>query len=478
MLSIVAVISRRFLVYLLVCILANICRMIKTASTSHRKSLAMLLLPVLVSGLLSWGGQLQAQSEPVATIEENSAEEIPEIEPCETSTVENEAENSAAMGPGEVDCEPSSLEPLSSQDRQELSDEVSENTQSALTLKRLLLGRSYTFFARVEPEYATYFDGILQDDDGFNLRRLRAGMIGVLRDNLSYKAELDLTDGFNSISDFYLRWESSRFGAFLIGNQKVAQNLSAMTGSLSLLFMERPLPVTSFSLSRRLSVSQDFYFKRFGVHGVFFTRDPNNNAGKYGASLRVITNQKLTQGGLGHLGFSLVHEKMDRDARFRTHPESRVTDIRLVDTGNFQDVDYQSIAGVEIAGARGPYTIRAEGFVSKWHRADSKDNRFLGAYAEIGHFLTGQEFRYRDGKFVRPLIEEGIHAWEVGLRASWVDLNDEDVRGGEQKNLGAALNWYPRGNIRAMFNIIYYKAERDEGDEKGWIAQTRVQLNW
>jgi len=36
----------------------------------------------------------------------------------------------------------------------------------------------------------------------------------------------------------------------------------------------------------------------------------------------------------------------------------------------------------------------------------------------------------------------------------------------------------PLGNIRAMFNIIYYKAERDEGDEKGWIAQTRVHLNW
>ena len=452
--------------------------MTKTGSTSHRKSLAILLLPLLVAGLLSWGGQLQAQSEPVATIEENPAEETPEIKPCETRTDKNEAENGAALGPDEMDCEPPVLGPLSSQDRQELSDEVSENTQDTLTLKRLLLGRSYTFFARVEPEYATYFDGILRDDDGFDIRRLRAGIIGVLRDNLSYKAELDLTDGTNSLSDFYLRWESSRFGAFLIGNQRVAQNLSAMTGSLSLLFMERPLPVTAFSLSRRLSVSQDLYFKRFGIHGVFFTHDPNNDAGNYGASLRVITNQEFTNGGRAHLGFSLVHENMDRDARFRTRPESHVTDIRLVDTGNFQDVDYQSIAGIEIAGFRGPFTVRTEGFISKWHRADSKDNRFVGAYAEIGHFLTGQEVRYRDGKLIRPRIEDGAHAWEVGLRASWVDLNDEDVRGGEQKNLGAALNWYPRGNIRAMFNVIYYKAERDEGDEKGWIAQTRVQMNW
>jgi len=29
-----------------------------------------------------------------------------------------------------------------------------------------------------------------------------------------------------------------------------------------------------------------------------------------------------------------------------------------------------------------------------------------------------------------------------------------------------------------MFNVIYYDAERDHGDEEGWIAQTRVQFNW
>ena len=66
-------------IYLLVCMLDNIRFMTKIASTSHRKSLAILLLHVLVAALLSWGGQLQAQSEPVATIEENPAEEIPEI---------------------------------------------------------------------------------------------------------------------------------------------------------------------------------------------------------------------------------------------------------------------------------------------------------------------------------------------------------------------------------------------------------------
>lgn len=369
-------------------------------------------------------------------------------------------------------------EPLPGENREEISDELSENTQDALTLKRLLLGRQYFFFARLEADYASYFDGVLDDEDGFELRRVRVGMAGVLTDTLSYKGELDVTDGSNSFSDFYLQWDSSRFGRFLVGNQRVAQNLSAMTGSLSLLFMERPLPVTSFSLARRLAISQDFYFKKFGVHGVVFSRDPNNDAGQHGASIRMITSPLRTDSKVVHIGFSLVREKLDQDARYRTRPESHVTDIFLVDTGSYSDVKYQNIAGIELAGAAGGLTVRTEAFASRWERSESVNNDFFGAYIELGHFLTAQTYRYQDGKFMKPRIEKGVRAWEVAFRASWVDLNDGEVRGGEQKNFGFALNFYLHQSIRAQFNLMRYNAERDLGDEKGWIAQTRVQLSW
>jgi phosphate-selective porin OprO/OprP len=169
---------------------------------------------------------------------------------------------------------------------------------------------------------------------------------------------------------------------------------------------------------------------------------------------------------------------MDREIRYRTRPESHVTDIRLVDTGLYNDIEHQNILGVELAGALGSTSGRIEAFASRWERVDSMENDFYGAYIEIGHFLTGQNFRYRDGKFIRPQFKKDSRAWEVGIRASWIDLNDKDIRGGEQKNLGLALNYYTRRKFRAMFNVIYYDAERDHGDEAGWIAQTRIQFNW
>jgi len=447
-----------------------------SANIPYRPACWFLFL--FLPGVLLWAAPVYAQDESADAMPAKAAP----FDPCppvrEVGEKGSGKEESGELQPGDHGCETTSSEHLPRENRQLISEDVLENTQNALTLKRLLLGRSYTFFGKVEPEYAAYFDGNLKDEDGFEIRRLSAGIVGVLSDTLSYKGEFDLTDSADTFSDFYLQWDSSRFGSLTIGNQRVAQNLSSMTGAFSLLFMERPLPVTTFSIRRRLAIGQDLYFRKFGVHAVIFSKDPNNNAGKRGVSIRVITNPVRSDNGVAHVGFSLVREEMDREARYRTLPESHVTDIRLVDTGLYDDVEYQNILGVEVAGARGAISVRIEAFASRWEREGSLENDFYGAYIEIGHFLTGQDFRYQDGKFVRPRFEKGSKAWEVGIRASWVDLNDQDIRGGEQKNLGLALNFYPRRNFRAMFNVIYYDAERDDGDEEGWIAQTRVQFNW
>jgi len=109
---------------------------------------------------------------------------------------------------------------------------------------------------------------------------------------------------------------------------------------------------------------------------VIFTKDPNNDAGKRGVSIRVVANPVRSDNGVAHVGFYLVREEMDREARYPTRPESHVTDIRLVDTGLYDDVEYQSILGVEVAGARGSISGRIEAFASRWEREGSLENDF------------------------------------------------------------------------------------------------------
>ena len=258
-------------------------------------------------------------------------------------------------------CEDQNAE-ISQEARRDISSMMADDTQDARTLKRLLLGRNYVFFGPVEVDGAVYSGDIPSSENDVDLRRLRVGVAGIspVHDRLSYKAEVDLTDGTNNLSDLYLQLDLKNAGSFRFGNQRVSQNLSAMTGSLSQLFMERPLPVTTLSLARRPAVSYDVSRRHYSAHGMFFTRDPNNDAGKYGWAVRLIGNPVKRIGKLGHVGVSFVSEKMDREARYRTRPESNVTDMRLVDTDLYNDVKYQNTAGLEFAGGSNSYSTRVE----------------------------------------------------------------------------------------------------------------------
>lgn len=366
----------------------------------------------------------------------------------------------------------------SSENRMAVSTEIAENTQDASLLRHLLGGRQLVFFGRLEGDYAEYGVEVLEDDSGGEVRRFRVGLAGLVpwNDNLSYKFELDLTDASSSLSSAYLRLDTRRPGAVTIGNQDVTQNLSANTGSLSQLFMEAPLPATAFSLRKRLAISYDWFGQKSGAHAMVFGKDPNNDIGHRGVAARVFYNPYRSGDGIWHVGGSYVWEKIDGTVRLASRPESHVTDLRLVDTGKFDNVKTQTHYSLELAGATGAVTGRGEIFQTTWKRQDGSRNRFIGAYWEVGYFFTGQSFRYRQGKFIRPdLLGQGA-AWELGLRVSWVDLNDGDVPGGEQRNAGVALNYYPRPDLRFMLNLIQVNSEVTGGD--GPLAQVRAQLNW
>jgi len=147
-----------------------------------------------------------------------------------------------------------------------------------------------------------------------------------------------------------------------------------------------------------------------------------------------------------------------------------------VDTGIWSSVETSSALGLELAGSKGPVTIKSEFYRTEWSRPGGDNPQFKGWYAEASWFLTGEMAHYREGKFVRPNILSDNGAWELAARFSTIDLNDLDVAGGEQKNLSFAVSWYSRTHWRFMANLIKVKAEGGpEGDQDPWIAQLRAQ---
>jgi len=309
------------------------------------------------------------------------------------------------------------------------------------------------------------------------VRRLRLGLAGYVKfwEGWNYKLEVDLTGGESTLSDAYIAYRTQRWGTFRIGNQKVAQTLSGQTSSVSIPFMERPLPVLAFTLQRRLGIGWDTHLRKLGANITVFYKDPNENIGSSGYAGRFYFNPVRFRGDVVHVGASFMNLKLENDGRFRARPESNLTNIRLVDTGVRPNVKKQDTFGLELAGALGPLTIRSEFYSAGWSREFQEDARFDGWYVEGSWFLTGETANYRDGKFIRPVVKGQRGAWEVAMRLSSLDLNDKDVRGGTEDNFSLGINWYSRTHWRCMGNLIKVRSEGPEGKQDPWIVQFRGQ---
>ena len=341
-----------------------------------------------------------------------------------------------------------------------------------------LTKRHIIFFGRFELDGASYSSGVLEDDSGFDIRRFRLGIAGEVSiwPSWNYKLEVDLIDGENTLSDAYLSWRSKKWGTIRIGNQKVAQTLSGQTSSLSISFMERPLPVLAFTLQRRLGIGWDTHLKKLGANVTVFAADANESVGSVGWAARGYFNPSRDKFHVIHVGGSLMQLSSDDDARISSRPESYVTDTYLVDTGIWPAVDTSSALGLELAGARGPVTFKSEFYRTEWTRSDSNNPKFKGLYAQASWFLTGEMAHYRDGKFIRPNVLSKNGAWEVAFRFSTINLNDEDVQGGTEENLAFAINWYSRTHWRFMGNLIKVNADDGPyGEQNPWIIQFRAQ---
>ena len=341
-----------------------------------------------------------------------------------------------------------------------------------------LTKRDIIFFGRLELDATHYSSGVLEDDSGFDMRRFRVGLAGAVSiwPGWNYKLEIDLTDGENTLSDAYLSWRFKKWGTVRIGNQKVAQTLSGQTSSLSITFMERPLPVSAFTLQRRMGLGWDTHLKKLGANITVFAGDPNEGVGSQGWAARGYVNPTRGKFHVIHVGASVMQLSSEDDARIITRPESNKTNTYLVDTGTWPAVDISSALGLELAGARGPVVIKSEFYRTEWSQPGTDNPRFKGWYAEASWFLTGEMAHYRDGKFIRPNIKSKNGAWEVAFRFSTIDLIDENVQGGTEENLTFGINWYSQTHWRFMGNLIKVNADDGPyGEQNPWIVQFRAQ---
>ncbi|MFC1778556.1 porin, partial [Pseudomonadota bacterium] len=142
-------------------------------------------------------------------------------------------------------------------------------------------------------------------------------------------------------------------------------------------------------------------------------------------------------------------------------PEISTIDDYYVDTGAIIGAEKVVRLGLEAHKQIGPVSWQSEFITTAVKRSGFNNVNFWGAYTYFSWFLSGESRNYDagTGRFLtvvpkKNLGRNGKGAFEIAARASYVDLTDEDIIGGQQSNVSVGLNWYLNPSFRVMTNLI------------------------
>lgn len=311
------------------------------------------------------------------------------------------------------------------------------------------------------------------------LRRARLKYSRGFLNNWQLKLSADYAKNAGlEINDSYLLYKGWKTILLTIGVDDPPFSLESVSSSTGLTFMERSLAVQSLAerKSGGITILKRTASSILNADVVFFApkRDDLQDVGQALVFHYVHSPISLRNRDNIHLGGSLsyrINSNSD-NTQFRSHPEIAVTDDYFVDTGTISGADKVIRTSLEASRVSGRLSWQSELLSTRVDRKGMPRVRFWGAYAYVSWFLSNDSRNYLEGygKFgaltpSNPLFRGGRGAFELAFRASWVDLTDKDVIGGEETNLSLGFNWYLNYNLRLMANVIKVLDVKRPGSE-------------
>ena len=246
---------------------------------------------------------------------------------------------------------------------------------------------------RLHVDYAAHDADLEPLNDDLLARRARLGLEAKFGEDWSFEIEYDFADLLNgddfkfteggNVKDAYLRYDGWKPGAFTIGQFKVPFGLEELTSSNNITFIERALPIDTFALSRRIGVGFDRGGSKYTVAAMGFGSSIGGEEG-HGAGVRFTFPPIDADDTVVHLGAATTIAWPEGEVRFRTFPESRPADVRLVNTGDLGDVSRVNQLGLEAAWKRGPFSAQME-----WMHSDISRDAGLSDADLYGWYLAG-----------------------------------------------------------------------------------------
>ncbi len=357
------------------------------------------------------------------------------------------------------------------------------------------LQSDFYLFNQDDDSRATFGD--IENGEAF--RRARFGMFGDYGPT-EYRIEMDFAlAGRPSFMDVFAGiHDVPGLGRVRVGHFFEPFSLERLTANRFTTFMERSLPDQPFVPARNLGVmANNTFADEHATWAVgFFRSDSDVFGDDVGDNFESAVTGRVTsllccdeESGAHyfHVGAGYSFRGANNETvRFRSQPEARIGSSVpnvpfFVDTGNIQ-ADFYQLLGAEAAWVNGPFSLQSEFVLVPVHATAQDELLFHAWYATASYFLTGEHRPYRkdNGTFDRVIphrdfvryasdkcLEMGPGAWEIALRISRLDLNDQLVSGGRLTDLTVGLNWYMNPYLRMTANYVRAFADSPSGRDSG-----------
>lgn len=377
--------------------------------------------------------------------------------------------------------------------------------------------------------------------DGVNFRRVRFAMEGALYEVMEFNVEWDFintvdddpatpavpADVINTPAptDLWVQVIKLPFwGTIRVGNMKPPLSMEHLTSSRYLPFLERSLGFDAFigGLDNGFrpgimffNASQDDNMT--WALGVFKNNTTvfgwNQGDGELDVTGRVTWTPYYEQDGryMMHLGLGGSHRDLDQDLlrlRARTLLRNGPAPLHTPLLNILLSGDDETIVAPEFAMNCGPWTVQSE-YYAVWATdatlpafggpaANNGDSYFQSAYVQLLCFLTGEHQPYNrkggsgaafgrvipNSNWTMAAAEDGTRchgtgAWQVGVRYSWIDLNDQGIAGGTVNDCTVGLSWFLNPNFKVQWN--YSVADRSVNGPSDGIVHgggVRTAFDW
>jgi phosphate-selective porin OprO/OprP len=326
-------------------------------------------------------------------------------------------------------------------------------------------------------------------------RQARIDFTGTWGTRFYYRLQVDLTGTSSTgrsrneyLKSAFVGYVGPRwFGQAEVGVLKEPFSMGVLTSGLNTDFLERALP-TLFGPAFNPGIlirNNAFDDRMFWAVGVFRFWGNDAAAGRFDVAARLGGVPWSSDDGSDflHIAASYV-AKLGSDLNLDTgsRPETFFGD-KWVEIDRFS-ANNGHLIGTEFAGVWHGFSYQSEIILSIVDRQAREGLLLWGAYAQVSYFITGEQRRYlkRQGVFGRLAINQPFSfkkrtwgAWELTGRYSYLDLDDQEIRGGILNDFSVGLNWYLLRNVRTMANYVHSHVN---GLGTGHVFSVRFQIDY